>query len=334
MGVKKVLNNITIPALLVASLCGAAYADNNASLAVENIKILNRLHDLAAPDNRAAEELKIAYGPLLYRVAAVEGAAFRALNTPLILRLNDGDGLNRILGGIPVSAGEFPWQVALLHPSTGALFCGGSHIGGGWIVTAAHCISDKYNSPLKRDDILVLLGTNDLTTKGLRARLIADPLIHPKWNPFSTNGDDHQNDIALLKIDAQEMLPAISLPLDAVETPLVSEGSELIVSGWGHTTERGTISTILLKVGIPVVSNQLCARSYNNSITSSQICAGAEGRDSCQGDSGGPLHGVGNGGRLLIGVVSYGKGCGRDGYPGVYTRIAKFKNWIAESMTP
>lgn len=297
----------------------------------ENIKILNKLQDLASNQNKSTEVLNASYGPLPYRLTSIEGIAFTSLNSPLILRLNSGDGLDRVLGGVPVNMSEFPWQVALLNPKTGTLFCGGSHIGNGWIVTAAHCISDRYRSPLVKADIIVLTGTNSLTNGGSRAQLLSDPVVHPKWNPTSENGDEHQNDIALLHISMQDSLPSIALPLATVEAPLVADNSQLMVSGWGHTTENGTISTTLLKVGVPIVSNDSCAQSYDNSITSFQVCAGKSGRDSCQGDSGGPLHSTGSEGRLLIGVVSYGKGCGREGYPGVYTRVVKYKEWIHET---
>lgn len=80
---------------------------------------------------------------------------------------------------------------------------------------------------------------------------------------------------------------------------------------------------------VPIMNESLCLKAYgpNEFSQDMMICAGyQEGIiDSCQGDSGGPFvcHGK------LVGIVSFGAGCGRPGYPGVYTRIENYDKWIS-----
>lgn len=74
-------------------------------------------------------------------------------------------------------------------------------------------------------------------------------------------------------------------------------------------------------------------------ITERHICAGgSSGEDSCQGDSGGPLMrmiddtGYAQLQWFVEGVISWGVGCGVEGFPGVYTRVTKYANWIVSNM--
>ena len=86
---------------------------------------------------------------------------------------------------------------------------------------------------------------------------------------------------------------------------------------------------------LDVVRPRYCRRMFRT-MTSGMICAGGRrGEDSCQSDSGGPLTVRSSSGQhVLIGVNSHGtsKGCGSEGYPGVYTRISTYRSWIERNM--
>lgn len=101
----------------------------------------------------------------------------------------------------------------------------------------------------------------------------------------------------------------------------------------------GKSSSELLKVQLPIIPTESCKKIYKSSrpVTYRQICAGGQKRDSCAGDSGGPLQVVGvvNDDVRFVqqGIVSYGPvNCGIEGYPGVYTRVAYYMNWILDTM--
>merc|ERR1712110_247397 len=98
-------------------------------------------------------------------------------------------------------------------------------------------------------------------------------------------------------------------------------------TGWGTLSSGGSQPTALQEVDVTVTTNAVCNQAYG-SITANMICAADSGKDSCQGDSGGPLIAPENGRQALIGVVSWGRGCAFDGWPGVCARVTEKMDWI------
>merc|ERR1712172_400845 len=120
------------------------------------------------------------------------------------------------------------------------------------------------------------------------------------------------------------------------------------VTGWGAKEFRGPTSNTLLQALIQVTSQDYCSEKFsqfsNVQIDDTKICArdvNAESnsliKDACQGDSGGPLmlDRRGEDGKFryhLVGVVSFGFKCAVPGFPGVYTRITEYDEWIKETI--
>lgn len=96
------------------------------------------------------------------------------------------------------------------------------------------------------------------------------------------------------------------------------------------------MSNTLQKVDVQLVPQDLCSEAYRYQVSPRMLCAGYRKgkKDACQGDSGGPLVCREPSGRwFLAGLVSWGLGCGRPNFFGVYTRVTRVINWIQQVLT-
>ncbi|XP_046752649.1 trypsin-like [Diprion similis] len=221
----------------------------------------------------------------------------------------------RVAGGLAASIEEFPYQLSLRWRNEH--FCGASLISSTWAVSAAHCTIDRRTS-----DLSLLAGTANRLSSG-QVRDVFLTINHPKYNAMTMD-----NDISLIRAKGAFILSntvqVIPLPYQGQR---VFAGVNAMVSGWGTTREGSThVPIFLQQVSVPLVTSVTCNNLYNGKITSNMLCAGylTGGSDACQGDSGGPL--VSNG--ILVGIVSWGNGCARRDFPGVYTRTAVYRDWI------
>uniref|UniRef100_A0A0A9WVP2 Vitamin K-dependent protein C n=1 Tax=Lygus hesperus TaxID=30085 RepID=A0A0A9WVP2_LYGHE len=150
---------------------------------------------------------------------------------------------------------------------------------------------------------------------------------------FDVNSYNH--DIALLKLRKSVPLGKTIRPVCLPVSGSDPAGKMGTVVGWGRTSEGGALANIVQEVQVPILTLGQCrASKYRpNRITANMVCAGKGVQDSCQGDSGGPLL-VHNGGEKyeIVGIVSWGVGCGRPGYPGVYTRVTSYLNWVKKNI--
>ncbi|XP_033298740.1 trypsin-1-like [Bombus vosnesenskii] len=232
---------------------------------------------------------------------------------------------DRIVGGQPTTPNKYPWVARLVYE--GRFHCGASLVNNDYVLTAAHCVRR-----LKRSRIRVILGDYDqhVNTDGKAIMRAVSAII--RHRNFDMNSYNH--DVALLKLRKSVKFSKTVKPVCLPQKGSDPAGKEGTVVGWGRTSEGGALAGQVHEVQVPILSLIQCRKmKYRaNRITENMICAGRGSQDSCQGDSGGPLL-VHEGDRLeIVGIVSWGVGCGRPGYPGVYTRVTRYLNWINTNM--
>ncbi|XP_067618419.1 collagenase-like [Eurosta solidaginis] len=231
---------------------------------------------------------------------------------------------SRIANGQTAVAGQFPYQAGLLlYYGEDFHFCGGSLISEEWVLTAAHCTLNAVT-------VVVFLGSiNHLDAIVQLEVYECDITIHSEFDIETA-----RNDISLIKIPAVTCPPAIqpvSLPNRASRSQDYVRNT-VVASGWGYTSDTPTSNSRVLQFAyFRVISNEVCARSYDSSIIDNgKICTATDNHIKLlSGDSGGPL--VLTSSNIQIGIMSIVsvEGCETD-LPPVYTRVTSYLDWIRD----
>ncbi|XP_046399362.1 uncharacterized protein LOC124165869 isoform X2 [Ischnura elegans] len=234
--------------------------------------------------------------------------------------------------------GEYPWQAAILKKDVqeSVYVCGGTLIDAYHVLTAAHCV--KGYGP---HDLRVRLGewdvNHDVEFYPHEESDVTRLTVHPEFYAGTL-----YNDLAILRLQR---------PVDFARSPHISpacmpdryrdySGARCWTTGWGKDAfgDFGKYQNILKEVEVPVVPQHTCQSQlqqtrlgYEFKLHPGFICAGGEeGKDACKGDGGGPMVCEQGGSWQLVGVVSWGIGCGQYGVPGVYVKVAHYLDWIRQ----
>ncbi|MFJ8149947.1 S1 family peptidase [Streptomyces sp. NPDC096048] len=256
----------------------------------------------------------------LTRARSAAAALATAAATALLAAPSAVAAPQPIVGGTTTTTSAYPFVMQITDASRNQ-FCGGTLVSPTKVVTAAHCmVGETTRSVRVVGGRTYLNGTNGTVAQVSRI------WIHPDYTRV-TSGDD----VAVLTL-SRSMPYAPAKYVSSSDTSVYAAGTTARVLGWGTTRENGSSSNQLRTATVPVVSDSGCRGSYGaDFVASDMVCAGytSGGVDTCQGDSGGPLL-VGG---VLAGVTSWGEGCARAGYPGVYSRLTRFSDLVTAQVT-
>uniref|UniRef100_A0A182KG33 Peptidase S1 domain-containing protein n=1 Tax=Anopheles christyi TaxID=43041 RepID=A0A182KG33_9DIPT len=257
--------------------------------------------------------------------------AYRNVNCEEDDPLDQGE---RIVGGRNALPGDAPFHVSLRnryhehrYGFGSGLFCGGTLITADRVLTAAHCFT---TAPSNMAVVAGILNRFD-RSKRMQQRRVYRYLAHPRWNSRTLYAD-----IGLVAlVNPFHFTPEHGVAPIGLAERAPAEGERCNIYGWGRTEEgrRKRFQPVCLqKAKVAVLELERCNRTLHTVVTvpDGTLCAGSfdGGVDSCQGDSGGPLVCGG----ALYGVVSFGWGCGRAHFPGMYTDVFQYRGWIGESV--
>lgn len=185
---------------------------------------------------------------------------------------------SRIVGGTDAVEHSWPMMVSVRSRGINSHICGGTIVSESYVLTAAHCFDRGASEDTP--GISVAAGMTNKDDPSQTIRFVDRLYIHPKFTNIS---DDYENDIALLHVNQSFQFESNSnvtkTCIHRVDPPLLSNqypsnGTRLVVIGWGTLYSFGPSPEILQQVQVFTIDNEeeICNNSIQN--PEIQFCAG------------------------------------------------------------
>ena len=246
--------------------------------------------------------------------------------------MDDNQIVGRIIGGENVKTNNsYPFMATFWYLD-GMYYkfkAGAIWIGGHYFLTAAHCV---YERDVRM--IIIRMGDVHLERQSIELK-VSMIVIHPDFKRATL-----ENDIAIIQtvespsVRFPNLIPVV-LPSNNYNTKTLlkilgygRETLEVLPNQMKHLLELRELDIIIISKDKTnykrIPKNMFIAGNVING-----VCV-----DSCIGDSGGPCLQFIDGVWVLVGIISCGVGCGNLNYPGLYTKVQPYYNWIIKPLFP
>lgn len=201
--------------------------------------------------------------------------------------------------------------------------CGATYIGKNFFLTAAHCIKNR-NSNMT----LIRMGSTYINGMPETMR-VKKVYVHPHFNTTNL-----RNDIAIIEVEySPKKYNPVRLPCNHLINVCYNIGSSVKVIGFGKDKDKSTQQFLEYMKEVDLKIKSLQETKYHSGIIGKDVFLAGDikngvVKDACTGDSGGPCLMKIKNNWVLVGIVSWGSGCGKEKLPGVYTKVLSYNSWI------